>query len=96
MEEITLRILHALRDIEGPDVKGVGPDLLTLLGHEMLMNEDPHDILRGIEEAERFGFVSAQRGIASGPRPGYPDRPAGLRPIFAVYILEAGQAYLDP
>ncbi|WP_299085800.1 hypothetical protein [uncultured Ruegeria sp.] len=94
-QEITMRILHAIRDIEGPNVEGVGPSLLALLQHTLLDEQDPYDVLTGINEAERFGFVKAQRIIPQGPMPGYPKQPVELRAIIAVYILEAGQAYLD-
>lgn len=95
LDEVTLRILHAIREIVGPNVKGVGPDLPALLEHELMVEQDPYDVLRGIEQAERYGFVNVSRGFG-GPREGYPEGPHELRSVLAVYILEAGQRYLDP
>lgn len=95
LDDITLRILHAIRDIEGPDRVGSGPDLPVLLRHTLLEGQDPHDVLHGIKEAERFGLVKAQKIIPQGPMSGYPQKPKELRAIFAVYILQAGQEYLD-
>jgi len=94
-KEITLRILHAIRDIVGPEAKGVGPDLLGLMDHEYLSGQDPHDILLGIREAESFGFAIALEKLPQGDMTGYPQEPVELRSIYAVHILMAGQEYLD-
>ena len=94
-QEITSRVLHAIRDIVGSDVKGVGPELGVLLQHKLLVEQSSVEVLSGIQEAERFHFVKVERGIPVGPRPGIPSKPAGLQSIVSVNILEAGQAYLD-
>ncbi|WP_300074491.1 hypothetical protein [uncultured Ruegeria sp.] len=94
-QEITLKILHAIRDTVGSDVKGVGPELRSLLQHRLLVEQNPDEILFGIQEAERFELVRVDRGIPVGPRPGIPSKPAELQSIVSVNILEAGQVYLD-
>ena len=79
--DAALAIIMAVRDIEGADVKGVGPDIEKLKAHEFMADLSDAQILAGAQQAERLGWINLQ--VALG------------KPIIGVTILEAGQAYLD-
>lgn len=79
--DVALAIIMAVRDIEGPDVKGVGPDIDKLKAHEFMSELTDAQILAGAKQAERLGWINLDAAIG--------------KPIIGVSILEAGQAYLD-
>jgi|TARA_R110002126_G_C10490077_1_gene503496 hypothetical protein len=79
--DVALAIIMTVRNIEGADVKGVGPDIDTLKAHEFLADFDDAQILSGAQQAERRGWINLQAALG--------------KPIIGVTILEAGQAYLD-
>lgn len=79
--DVALAIIMAVRDIEGPDVKGVGPDIEKLKAHQFMADYDDAQILAGAQQAERLGWIKVQAAIG--------------KPIIGVTILEPGQAYLD-
>lgn len=79
--DVALAIIMAVRDIEGADVKGVGPDIDKLKAHEFMADFDDAQILSGAQQAERLGWIRLQAALG--------------KPIIGVTILEAGQTYLD-
>lgn len=79
--DVALAIIMTVRDIEGPDVKGVGPDIDKLKAHEFMAGLEDSQILAGAQQAERLGWIRLQAALG--------------KPIIGVTILEAGQAYLD-
>lgn len=79
--DAALAIIMAVRDIEGADVEGVGPDIDKLKAHEFMADFDDAQILSGAQQAERLGWINLQAALG--------------KPIIGVTILEAGQAYLD-
>ena len=79
--DVALAIIRVVRDIEGADVKGVGPDIDKLKAHEFMSELTDAQILAGAKQAERLGWINLDAAIG--------------KPIIGVSILEAGQAYLD-
>lgn len=79
--DVALAIIMAVREMEGPDVKGVGPDIEKLKAHEFMADLSDNQILAGAQQAERLGWINLQRALG--------------KPIIGVTILEPGQAYLD-
>ncbi|MEO0751229.1 MAG: hypothetical protein AAFU41_15135 [Pseudomonadota bacterium] len=79
--DAALAIIMAVREMEGPDVKGVGPDIEKLKAHEFMADLSDDQILAGAQQAERLGWINLQRALG--------------KPIIGVTILEPGQAYLD-
>ena len=79
--DAALAIIMAVREMEGPDVKGVGPDIEKLKAHEFMADLSDDQILAGAQQAERLGWSNLQRALG--------------KPIIGVTILEPGQAYLD-
>ena len=79
--DVAIAIIWAVREIEGPDVKGVGPEIEKLKGHEFCADFDDAQILAGAQYAKRMGWIKLQSALG--------------KPIIGVTILEAGQAYLD-
>ena len=79
--DVALAIIMAVREIEGPDVKGVGPDIEKLQAHKLMADLSEAQILAGAQQAERLGWIKMQAALG--------------KPIIGVTILEAGQAYLD-
>lgn len=79
--DVALAIIMAVRDIEGADVKGVGPDIEKLKANELMADLSDAQILAGAQQAERRGWIRLQAALG--------------KPIIGVTILEAGQAYLD-
>lgn len=79
--DAALAIILTVREIEGPDVKGVGPDIDKLKAHEFMAEFEDAQILAGAKQAESLGWIRLQAAVG--------------KPIIGVTILEAGQAYLD-
>ena len=79
--DVALAIIMAVRDLEGPDVKGVGPDIEKLKAHQFMADYDDAQILAGAQQAERLGWINLEAALG--------------KPIIGVTILETGQAYLD-
>ena len=79
--DVALAIIMAVREMEGPDVKGVGPDIEKLKAHEFMADLSDDQILAGAQQAERLGWITLQRALG--------------KPIIGVTILAPGQAYLD-
>ena len=79
--DVALAIIMAVRDTEGPDVKGVGPDIDKLKAHEYMGDFDDAQILAGAQHAEKLGWIRLQAALG--------------KPIIGVTILEAAQSYLD-
>ena len=79
--DAALAIIMAVREMEGPDVKGGGPDIEKLKAHEFMADLSDDQILAGAQQAERLGWINLQRALG--------------KPIIGVTILEPGQAYLD-
>lgn len=79
--DVALAIIMAVREMEGPDVKGVGPDIDKLKAHELIAPLDDAQILAGAKEAERLGWINIDSAIG--------------KPILGVSILESAQSYLD-
>ena len=79
--DVALAILMAVRDIEGADVKGVGPDIEKLKAHKFMADLSDAQILAGAQQAERRGWIRLQAALG--------------KPIIGVTILEAGQTHLD-
>lgn len=79
--DVALAIIMAVRDMEGPDVKGVGPDIEKLKAHEFMADRNDAQILAGAQQAERLGWINLEAAL--------------VKPIVGVTILEAAQSYLD-
>lgn len=79
--DVALAIIMAVREIEGADAKGVGPDFGKLKAHEFMADLTDAQILAGAQQAKRLGWINLEAAIG--------------QPIVGVSILEAGQAYLD-
>ena len=79
--DVALAIIMAVREMEGPDAKGVGPDIEKLKAHEFMADLGDDQILAGAQQAERLGWINLQRALG--------------KPIIGITILEPGQAYLD-
>lgn len=79
--DVALAIIMTVREIEGPYVKGVGPDMGRLKAHEFMADLSDDQILAGAQQAERLGWINLQAALG--------------KPIVGVTILESGQAYLD-
>ena len=79
--DVALVIIMAVRDMEGPDVKGVGPDIEKLKAHEFMADLNDTQILAGAQQAERLGWINLEAALGN--------------PIIGVTILEAAQSYLD-
>ena len=86
------QVVMAIREIVGEKMLGV--DLEILIQHEFTKELDPYDFLAGIEDAERFGYVRVSRMIGQA-RPNVPNKPADLRAIALVSILELGHQFCD-
>ena len=79
--DVALAIIMAVRDMEGPDVKGVGPDIEKLKAHEFMADLNDAQILARAQQAERLGWINLEAALG--------------KPIIGVTILEAAQSYLD-
>lgn len=79
--DVALAIIMAVRDMKGPDVKGVGPDIEKLKAHEFMAELNDAQILAGAQQAERLGWINLEAALG--------------KPIIGVTILEAAQSYLD-
>ena len=79
--DAALAIIMAVREMEGPDVKGVGPDIEKLKAHEFMADLSDDQILAGAQQAERLGWINLEAALG--------------KPIIGVTILEAAQSYLD-
>jgi len=86
-----LDIGYAVRLHEGADVKGVGPDTVTLMTLDLIATKEPATIRAALEELERYGLFHVSYCIGT-PRPGVPRE---LRDIAGVSILEPMQQMFD-
>lgn len=86
-----LDIGYAVRLHVGADVKGVGPDIATLLTLDLVAGKTPAAIRSALEELDRYGMFHVSYCIGV-PRPGVPNE---LRDIVGVSILEAMQQKFD-
>ncbi|MBO9451076.1 hypothetical protein J7426_12455 [Tropicibacter sp. R16_0] len=93
LDEVSVRLLQTIRDIVGPDAVDVGLDLPVLLEHQMFAETSPQEILHGIQQAWNYGFVRIVKHSEDLEKGclGY----KGLREVQTVFILRAGQEYLD-
>jgi len=91
LSQNALDIGLAVRTLEGTDVKGVGPDIGTLVTLDGVKDKDPAAILAALGELEAYGYFRVSRCIAS-PRPGVPKELLG---VAKVAILEPLQALFD-
>lgn len=86
-----LDIGYAVREHEGADVKGVGPDTATLITLERVVGKEPAAIRAALDELERYGLFRISYCIGT-KRPGVPSE---LRDIAGVSILEPMQQMFD-
>ena len=61
--DVALAIIMAVREMEGPDVKGVGPDIEKLKAHEFMADLSDDQILAGAQQAERLGWINLQAAL---------------------------------
>jgi hypothetical protein len=86
-----LDIGYAVRLREGADVKGVGPDIATLVTLDLVSTKEPAAIRSALDELDRSGMFHVSYCIGV-PRPGVPNE---LRDIAGVSILEPMQQMFD-
>jgi hypothetical protein len=75
------RIVMALRDLVGSDVKGISKPREDLMRHELLAGMDDETFIAAAKEAQRHGWVRVRDAIG--------------KPAFSLMMMETGQKYLD-
>ena len=86
-----LDVGYALREHEGSDVVGVGPDTATLIGLDRIAGKSGDALRAALDELESCGLIRISYCIGT-LRPGIPKE---LRDIAGVSILEPLQAMFD-
>lgn len=81
VEQKAIRIIMALRDLLGPDVKGVSKEREALIAHDLLEGITAEDFNAAALYAQRQGWVRVRDAIG--------------RPAFSIVLMETGQRYLD-
>lgn len=81
VEQRAIRIIMALRDMLGPDVKGVSKDREELLAHDLLDGMSAEQFDTAAHYAQRQGWVRVRDAIG--------------KPAFSIVLMETGQKYLD-
>lgn len=80
-EQHAIRIIYAIRQLLGSDVKGVSPDQDELRDHGLLEGMDTETYIAAARYADSMGWVRVRDAIG--------------KPAFSIVIMEAGQQYLD-
>lgn len=91
LSDSALKLAAILRAHEGPDVKGVGPDINQLIS--LWSDNPPEDLRPAMEELKRIGFINIDLRI-SAPVPAE-MKPYNVRDVVGIQITEAMQSFMD-
>ena len=89
LSNLARNVALGLRKHVGPDLRGIGPDIIMLL--RLFKEIQPCDLRAAIEELSSVGFIRIDKGIPASTT----SIPRELRGIAGVTVLERLQSNFD-